>query len=300
MKKIGYIVLVVILVVVAVSCTRTSPTITTTVAITTSDTDITTTVPTHILTMDDLLKSDQDVVYPTAIMFTNFGAGASISVWFLDDKTPVFGHDSGDKLAIKIYNSHDEPATFSIQYADINPYAYQQGTVSGTVGSTKLTGIGTKWSAIKDLAVKGLIIEGDNNQYQISKIIDDTHLELTSPLKGTFLHNEDTNTDSLVFPKGGVYTDCLYEIDVYQSHADATGKYYDLAPADAIDCVKISEPTITIQPHGLATVPFSIKLTKQEKFPQNWEFRLVVTNVTNAAQIMTNQAVRVLISMAGS
>jgi hypothetical protein len=298
LKKIVCVASAILISLVIVSCAHVSST--PTVITTTADTESPiTTVPTHILTMDDLLKSEEDVVYPTVIMFGNY-SGASMSVWLLDDKTPVFGHASGDKLSIKIYNSHDEPATFSIQYADINPYGYQQGTVSGNVGSIKLTGTNTKWSTIKDLAVKGLIIEGDNNQYQVSKIIDDTHLELTTPLKGTYYHNEDTNTDSLVFPKDGVYVGCFYEIDVYQSHADATGKYYEEAPSDTIDCVKISNPTITIQPHGLATVPFSIKLNKQEKYPQNWEFRLIVTNVTNASQIMTNQAVRVLISMAGS
>jgi hypothetical protein len=280
------------------SCTHASTTKITTAAISTTAVEVTT-VPTHILTMDDLLKSGEDVVYPTAIMFDNFNGGVNMGTWFLDDKTPVFGHASGDKLAIKIYNSHDEPATFSIQYADINPYAYQQGTVSGSVGSNKLTGTDTKWSTIKDLAVKGLIIEGDNNQYQVSKIIDDTHLELAEPLKGTYYHNEDTNADTLIFPKDGVYINCFYEIDVYQSHADATGEYYDLAPANVIDCVKISEPTITIQPHGLASVPFSIKLTAG-KYPKNFEFRLVVTNVTDSTQIMTNQAVRILITMAGS
>ena len=97
----------------------------TTIPITTS----TTFMPLVIKTKEDLLKSNSDIVYPAAIQFGNYLAGVNTNIWYQDDNTPVFGHNGGDVLTIKIYNANNYNAVFSLQYADIvKPTTFQDGS----------------------------------------------------------------------------------------------------------------------------------------------------------------------------
>lgn len=57
---------------------------------------------------------------------------------------------------------------------------FQTGTVSVTLNSTEVVGVGTKWLTALLEAGDKLTISG-GRQYDISKVIDDTHLSLSIP-----------------------------------------------------------------------------------------------------------------------
>ena len=162
--------------------------------------------PTSIVirTKDDLAKVGSDLTYPCAIMFSNYIAGVGYSSWLRDDNTAVLGHNSGDVMALRIYNDHDEPCVFSIKY-------------------------------------------------------DSSFLSPT-----TYSETGDT--------------------------------VYSAPPLGAENWVNIKYPEITILPHELTTVPFSFKAPVNTVLPDNWEFRIVVTNETYANMIIANGAVRVLVT----
>lgn len=102
---------------------------TTTTSATIPATTSTTFTPLVIKTKEDLLKSNSDIVYPAAIQFGNYLAGVNTNIWYQDDNTPVFGHNGGDVLTIKIYNANNYNAVFSLQYADITrPSTFQDGS----------------------------------------------------------------------------------------------------------------------------------------------------------------------------
>jgi hypothetical protein len=108
------------------SSTVSTKTISTKIVTTTTTTQDT---PLVINDKQDLLKATSDITYPAAIIVNNYIAGDNIYLWMLDDKTPVFGHNSGDVMCVDIYNSHDQNAIFSIQYADsVAPDTFEGGT----------------------------------------------------------------------------------------------------------------------------------------------------------------------------
>ena len=165
-------------------------------------TTTTTMTPLVINNKQDLLKANSDLVYPAVIQFNNYIAGINIQTWYLDDKTPVFGHNSGDVMCVEIYNANDYNAVFSLQYADIiAPSTFDNGST------------------------------------------------------------------------------------VYQPEPDA------------VNWVTIAHPTITLLAHQLLGIPISLDVPVGTVCPPNWEFRITVTDVTNEAQIYTNQQVRFLVSM---
>ena len=86
-----------------------------------------------IKTKDDLKKVGSDLAYPLDIQFPNYLVGVKYSIWLRDDNTAVLGHNSGDVLGIKIYNDHDVPCVFAINYWDgfASPTTYSQ--ISGIV-----------------------------------------------------------------------------------------------------------------------------------------------------------------------
>ena len=93
-------------------------------------TTTTTITPLVINNKQDLLKADADIVYPAVIQIGNYIAGVNIQTWYLDDKTPVFGHNSGDVMCVEIYNANDYNAVFSLQYADITaPSTFDNGSI---------------------------------------------------------------------------------------------------------------------------------------------------------------------------
>ncbi len=76
--------------------------------------------PLVINTEADLLKLNTDLVYPCAIIVDNCPEGYIVNEWLNRDRTPVFGHAEMDTMTIRIYNSHNEPAVFSLKYQDIS------------------------------------------------------------------------------------------------------------------------------------------------------------------------------------
>lgn len=116
---------------------------------------------------------------------------------------------------------------------------YTTGTVSGSAGSTQITGSGTSWL---QNAWRGALIQfnGDGKYYIISGIGSDTLLTLTapledsysgdtyaiyynhSPLRGTYRHNVQTYTSGLIY--------CSPDIVPPISAEDICGPFY--APID--------------------------------------------------------------------
>jgi len=77
----------------------------------------------------------------------------------------------------------------------------------------------------------------------------------------------------------------------------ATGLTYSVAPKNAKDWLTISKSPISLAAHELASVPISFQMPDGASAPDNWEFRITVTNETIKTQISANQQVRFLVSM---
>jgi hypothetical protein len=75
--------------------------------------------PTSINSESDLYKLGKDVVYPGDIQIPNCLEGINYCLWGTDDDTPILGHKAGDGMAIRIYNGHNEPCIFRLEYVDI-------------------------------------------------------------------------------------------------------------------------------------------------------------------------------------
>lgn len=222
-----------------------------------------------------------DMIYPGDIIIQNYNEGVNIATWFQNDSTPTFGHQAGSDMAIEIYNSHDTTATFSITVDNPPPLSYVIGTVSGQSGSSTITGTGVDWNSLPitdslGAVQKYLKINNDPVLYQITNVSSNS-LTVSPNLIST--------------PQNEVYS-----ISWYRSTADATaGITYENAPSGNT-WLKVPA-TVTVKARQLLSVPISFKIPKGIS-ASNYDMRITVTDITNAAQIMSNEQVRFLVSVA--
>lgn len=194
------------------------------------------------------------------------------------------------------------------------------GTATFVSGSSNITGVGTSW----DNSLVGGYIRtqngslSDGNPYLITKVISPTMLMVSS----NYINSTATSTISIPYnivytitdnygitsvnsntsitlasPLVSSYNNLSYTINWYRTVAGATG---DTIYTNAPNASKwINMPaTVTLAPYQLKSIPIRIDIPSGSVVPNNWDARITVTDISNETQIMSNEQVRLLVSMA--
>lgn len=80
------------------------------------------------------------------------------------------------------------------------------------------------------------------------------------------------------------------------NHSDVTGKDYRKAPEGSLGGVTFPS-MVTVQPRSCKKVPISIQLPKGLDYPDQWEFRLLVTDLEVPGQVGTALELRFFYTM---
>ncbi len=137
----------------------------------------------------------------------------------------------------------------------------------------------------KDFLVGYPVTNWTNYDYQpvLGHHIDD--------VRGIKIYNN--HDESAVFTVQVLKTTKVTTADV------AKGVRFSPTPVGIDNWVSIKYPAATLAPKELATIPFSFKIPVGTIVPDDWEFRLVVRDVTFSQDMMVvAPEVRVLVSMA--
>lgn len=87
------------------------------------------------------------------------------------------------------------------------------------------------------------------------------------------------------------------DMNNYVTSSAKEGVIFQKAPIDAINWITIKISETTLQPYELAKIPISFQVPVGTILPDNWEFRITVTNVTTTGFVMMNGDIRCLVSM---
>jgi hypothetical protein len=100
----------------------------------------------------------------------------------------------------------------------------------------------------------------------------------------------------------GVDRDVTFTLQVINApldinHSDITKKDYSKAPDGSLVGVSLPIPLVTIQPKSCVKVPISILVPNGPAYPNQWEFRILITNLEVPGQIGTALEIRFFYTM---